>query len=155
MNQDRLARTQFRNVEECLPRGLGHERDGGCLFEAKRLRFRRNFFVRRHRVFRVTAAFIQSDVGINRIARFVLVDLRSGFFDDPGNVVTGNHRERVLGIFREHSRANHSVHRIDTRGDDAHENFVLLPLGPRRVFVFQNFRAAVLVNDDRFHHWLC
>src|SRR5207248_10948331 len=93
-------------------------------------------------------------VAVNAIADFQFRDLRAGFLDDARDIVTGNERQMRPELLRIFPRDNERVGRIHAARDHADEDFVLLWLGPWRVFILEYVRPAVLMRDDRFHRWL-
>ena len=151
MNENGLPGAQFRRVDQCLPcrqRGQRHRRS---FHKIKRLWLDRRFSFVGERVLRVAAT--PHHIRVNRIADFQFANLCSGFLDNAGNVITGNQGQIRSKEFRVLARTNHRVDWVHARGNHSDQNFVLLRLRARRIFILQHFRPAVFMNDNRLHCW--
>jgi hypothetical protein len=71
----------------------------------------------------------KTEVRIYRVARLELRNLRSHFLDNPGDVVTGNERQRYSEKLRVLFGATRVVHGVHARRDDANENLIFFWLG--------------------------
>src|SRR4029077_19292870 len=87
----------------------------------------------------------------HRIARFELRDLTSHFFNNAGDIAAENYWEHAVSLPSEHSRSDHAVDRIHPSRNDTDEQLIVLRFWSWDVLIFQNLRAAVLVNDNSFH----
>ena len=132
VNENRLAGAQLRCVDQRLPRRQRDQRHGSRLYIIERLRFYGRLSFIRHRILRIAAA--PHRVGVNCIAHFQFADLRSGFFHNSGDVITGHQWQRCSKKFRILARTNHRVDRVHSRPDHSHQDFVLFRLRPRHFF---------------------
>src|SRR5204863_2968377 len=103
-----------------------------------------------------SAASIEIEIGVNRVAHFQLRDLHSGFFNDAGNVAAWRKwrpRSEIFGIM---SGAKSIIDGIDSGSDHTNQHLVFFWRRLRRLFVSKNFGSTEFVNYNRFHRrWAC
>ena len=123
------------------------------MFEIDRFRLERGVILLRDYKLGITALFFKTEICVYRIAFLEPGYLTARLLHYARHVHSWNERE--VGASTEMAFANGNVHRINCRSHYSDENFVIFWLRPRRIFIFQYFRSAVLMNHNRLHRRLC
>src|SRR6266496_4369743 len=103
----------------------------------------------RHRKLGITSLLIKTEIGVDGITSFKLRDFVSNLFYHTRYIHTGDERKLVAPTF-----ANKNVNRINRRSHHPNEDFIILRLWPRRIFVLQYLGSPRRMNHDRLHRRL-
>src|SRR6185312_427541 len=123
------------------------------MFEIDRLRLERGVVLFRDYKLGITALFFKTEISVYRITVFEPGHPGPRLFHYARYVHPRNEREAAAAT--EPAFADGNVYWVDCRCHDSNENFVIFWLRPRRIFILQHLRSAILMNNNGLHRRLC
>src|SRR5580704_3590083 len=154
VDQHSLARDKFSVVKERLPRRQTGERNGGCLLEVERLRFRRHIGSSDCKVFSCASVAIERRKAVHLVA-----DSYIGYFgrkglDDAREFVPRNRWQPDLTVFRLVGGRPRELVLCNRRRNHAHERVAGIEKRLLNLFEYELLRSTLRMHLYRLHRSL-